>query len=79
MNTNEFKASRVRKGFTQEKLAQLLGVTKSSLSRKENGITPFNCIEISLIKVALELTPEDIDKIFFKEKVENNSTKYGTG
>ena len=49
MNTNEFKASRVRKGFTQEKLAQLLGVTKSSLSRKENGITPFNCIEISLI------------------------------
>ncbi|MBU5227804.1 helix-turn-helix domain-containing protein [Clostridium senegalense] len=79
MNTNEFKAARIRKGYTQEKLSKLLGVTKSSLSRKENGLTPFNCIEVSILKEILKLTPEEIDNIFFNEKVVFKTTKNNTG
>ena len=37
--SENLKALRVSRGFTQEQAAELLGVSKQSVSRWENGVT----------------------------------------
>lgn len=75
MKTNDFKSLRIQKGYTQEKLSVLLKVSKPSLSKKERGVVPFNLREISMLKQILGLTPKQIDRIFFDEKVVFKTTQ----
>ena len=61
-------AWRKRKGLTQEQLANILNVTKSTVSRWEKGVRHIDMADLQRIAeafgvdpVALFLAPEDID------------------
>lgn len=75
MNTQLLKSYRVKLGFTQKNIAKLLQIDVTTYSKKENGVIEFKASEISILKVILNLTPMDIDEIFFNHNVEINSTK----
>lgn len=72
VNVNEFRAARVRCGYTQKSLAQEIGITPSKLSMKENGRAKFTVKDIGCIAKALHLTPDDIARIFFADLVALN-------
>lgn len=69
-NTNLLKARMVERGDTDciAKLAELLGVSRTTASNKMNGKTPFNQTEIALISEEYTLSDEDIRKIFVKDE-----------
>ena len=69
-NTNLLKARMVERGDTDciAKLAELLGVSRTTASNKMNGKTPFNQTEIALISEEYILSDEDIRKIFVKDE-----------
>lgn len=67
MNYNEFKAARVKKGHTQESIAGALGMCKSTISKKERGIINFTVNEVVVLKNLLELSVDEVDRIFFSE------------
>lgn len=75
LNTQLLKSYRVKLGFTQKNIAKLLQIDVTTYSKKENGVIEFKASEISILKVILNLTPMDIDEIFFNHNVEINSTK----
>ena len=57
--------ARRRKLKTQQDLAYLLGISKSTYSRKENKHIPFTQDELNSIKVYLGLTDKEFMEIFF--------------
>lgn len=63
----------LRKITTQE-LAKIIGMSVASLSYKMNNIREFKQSEILAIQVALDLTDEQRDSIFFTLKVDKTST-----
>lgn len=65
MNSNILKSKIKLNGDTQEELAEYLGITNSTLSFKINGKNDFLRAEIQLIKQRYNLTPQEIDQIFF--------------
>jgi DNA-binding XRE family transcriptional regulator len=67
MNFKEFKAVRLQKGHTQQSLATVLGLAKSSISKKERGLIKFTVNEIMVLKNLLGLSVEEVDRIFFSE------------
>lgn len=66
---NEFRASVIRAGLTLEKLATDIGINPATLSRKMSGESDFTRAEIHHIRMALNLTPAEADKIFFADKL----------
>lgn len=50
-------------------LAAALGITHPCLSGKIHGRTAFTCTEVQVIKERYSLTPEQIDRIFFADRV----------
>lgn len=70
MNKRELMAAMARHGDTGGSLAEYLGMARSTFSQKinENG-TQFNQGEITMIKNRYNLSPEEIDAIFFAEVV----------
>lgn len=52
-------------GDTQNTLADVLGITKSTLSWKINGKTDFKQSEIKMIADRYNLTGEEIKSMFF--------------
>jgi len=64
MKTNELKAEFARHGKTYEDISKLLNISEGSVQRKVNGLTQFKPSEISVLKDALNLTPERVDEIF---------------
>ena len=66
-DTLELKVLIFRKGLSLAKLAKQIGVSIGALSYKTNGQRPFNQDEILKISQILELTPEQMMKIFFPE------------
>ena len=74
MITNELKAARIKKGLTQEKLSNKLGISTPSFSKKERGLIPFSINEVSVLKETLELTPDEVYKIFFTKEVALKTT-----
>lgn len=56
-----------RKGLTNQHVAQLLGMDESTFYRKRKGLTDFTRKEIQKLRSILNLTPEDVDEIFFTE------------
>lgn len=66
MNLNKLRGLRGEKRYTQEDMANLIGISNSSYQRKENGITQFTANEI--IKIA-EVLQVDISDIFFTQSI----------
>lgn len=52
-------------GITMETLAEILGINPATLSRKVNGNSDFTRNEMQLIKSRLNVSPENMDAIFF--------------
>lgn len=71
MNVNKLWAEIKKNGDTQGELAKMMGVTRATLSNKmsEKNKASFTQPEISFIKERYNLSPEEVDAIFFDEKV----------
>ena len=65
MNKNELKAEMLRHGDTNETLAEALGISKASISKKLNAKKDFKQTEIRIVKERYNLTGEDLIRIFF--------------
>lgn len=59
-------------GITQEKMAELLGISKNNYNLKENGKLDFNLVEVKKI---LKILNSDYETIFFDNNVTKNSYK----
>ena len=64
-----FKYYVARKGYKLNEIAEILGVNSSTLYRKITGENDFTRSEIITLKNILELTIEELDKLFFNEKL----------
>ena len=51
---------RNEKGITQEKMAELLGISKNNYNQKENGKLDFGLIEVKKILKILDCSYNDI-------------------
>lgn len=76
-NSNELRAAMTRKGMTQEQVAEALGVTTATLNYKINNKREFKTSEVKALVDLLEIPKEDIDKIFFANDVDCESTIEG--
>ena len=68
---------RIREKFKNEKnFARKIEISPTTLSCKLNNITDFTSTEIMKIcdKDVLDIPKKDVDKYFFEEKLENNSS-----
>lgn len=70
MNVNKLKGKIVEKQYTISKLADELGINRSTFYRKinKNGDT-LTIKEVNMICKILELTNEEAIEIFFNKKV----------
>jgi transcriptional regulator with XRE-family HTH domain len=69
-NMMKLKGVMVEKGMTQEKLAELIGMDRSTLIRKmKNEGLQFTVEDVQNITKALNLKPEEVLAIFFTENV----------
>jgi DNA-binding XRE family transcriptional regulator len=66
---NKLKGARVAKGYTQELIAKKIGITTKTYCRKEQGHVSFTPEEIIKISNLLELTIEQVNEIFFDNKL----------
>ena len=70
MNSKLLKSIMLLNGDTNKTLAEYLGISEQSVSKKINETgTEFKQGEISMIKKRYSLTGDQIDSIFFTEKV----------
>lgn len=66
MNKNLFRAMHTAHGDSQKFVAEnVLGISEQALSAKVNGDTDFKHSEIKLLIDRYDLTPDDVEKIFF--------------
>lgn len=70
--TNSLKLRSVilEKGFTQDQIAEKLGISSTSLNYKINNKTEFKASEIKKLSEILELTQDQVNDIFFAEDVD---------
>lgn len=68
MNKKKLRAKMMEFGDTAEKLAEILGIHRSSLSAKMNGYrgAEFNQTEIKTIAKRYKMTDTEIVAIFFE-------------
>ena len=64
MDLNKLKGKIVEKGWNVEKLAEYIGVDRSSMYRKLNNFEKITIGEAKKIAIALELSNEDASSIF---------------
>lgn len=69
MNTKGFRLLMLSHDDTQEKLAESIGMSLSSLNQRINGKVDFRQREIFAIKKRYSLTDKEVAEIFFDEKV----------
>ena len=60
--------------FTQEKFAEAMGISTTTISYKLNGLTEWTQEEIEKAVEVLSIPYEEIHVYFFTRKVEKNST-----
>lgn len=66
---NKLKGARVSKGYTQESISKAIGITTNTYNRKELGLVKFTIEEITKISNLLEFTIEQVNDIFFDNKL----------
>lgn len=64
--SRELKALRVRHGYTQKVLAELLDLGETSYTKRENGVASFTLEEVKKMKEIFHLSPEQVIEIFFE-------------
>ena len=69
MNSNLLKATIIKNGDTQEKLAKDMGLPTSALNMRINGKIEFRRNEIIFINNRYCLSSDEVDSIFFNEIV----------
>lgn len=74
-NTKEFKIALLRKGITAGELAEMIGMSRPSLSYKINNQRMFTVTEISKISEILGLSLIEKERIFFDNEVAKISTE----
>lgn len=70
------KKLRVENNLSCKKMADLIGVSKASYSKKENGIVKFSLTEA---KIIADKFKKSIEEIFFSIKVTQSETKLING
>ena len=68
MHSNLLRAALAQQGMTQGKLAELVGISPNSLSRKRNGKRQFTLGEVEAISRVLEL--QNPAAVFFCRKTQ---------
>lgn len=63
--SKELKKLRIDFDVTQEDLAKMLGISKSTYCRKENGAIKFLPSEIKFLKKFYNLSSDQVYNIFF--------------
>ena len=61
-------------GYTQEKLAQAIGISGGTMSQKINNKANFNQPEMQKMMDLLNIADAEVTSIFFNLKVEKNAT-----
>lgn len=69
-DTLEFKAVMIKRGLTLKKLANLVGISNTTLSYKINNKREFTSSEMEAIREALNLTEDERNRIFFANNVD---------
>lgn len=69
MNPIEFKIAQIRAGVSKEDIAKHLGLNPTTIYRKFNGESDFTLSELRKLKKFLNLSNEDVDRIFFSEEL----------
>ena len=70
MNITELRVEMIRAGKNIEDIAQELGVTPSTLYRKMDGKSDFYLNELKTIKKVLNLSFDDMKRLFFVEELD---------
>jgi hypothetical protein len=66
---NLFKFHVNKSNVTMESIANKIGINATTLYRKVNGESDFTRGEIQIIRMQLNLTADEADRIFFTEKL----------
>lgn len=68
MNATKLNTKIIEKGFSISTIAVLMGIPKSSLYRKIDGIEPISIYDAMRMKELLDLTNEEALDIFLSEE-----------
>ena len=69
MKLRLLKAKRVLKGMYQHEIAKEIGISHKSYNFKENGKVEFNVEEILKVIECLDLNFDEVNDIFFSNKL----------
>ncbi|MBE7048966.1 MAG: helix-turn-helix transcriptional regulator [Ruminococcaceae bacterium] len=69
VNTNKLRGKIVEQGLTFAKLAQMLGVSPSTLGRKIKNLSAMTLEEVEQIRDFLGIPPSQIMEYFFSEHI----------
>ena len=69
MKKNVFRSIMALHNDTQKDIADALGITEQTVSDKINGLSEFKAGEIKLLIARYDLTPIQVDDIFFGEEI----------
>lgn len=75
---NRLKAERIAKGYTVQEMADKLGISKGTYSKKENGKTPLTVEDFTAITNVLKI-PREHMTIFFVVNVDEMETIHRGG
>ncbi len=67
VNTNKLRGKIVEQGLTFGRLAQMIGVSPSTLGRKIRNVSDMTLEEVELIRDSLNIPPNRIMEYFFTE------------
>lgn len=67
VNTVELKVAMMRRGLTQVKVAEAMGMYQPVLSLKVNNKRQFKVSEIAKLRDLLGLSPDELNEIFLEQ------------
>ena len=70
VNSAMLKGTIVKAGFTQDEVADKLGLSPTAFNNKVNNKSEFKASEIKRLTVILNLTRDEVDLIFFDYEVD---------
>lgn len=72
INANLLRGKIAENGYTQERFAEKIGISRHSLNRKIKEKTSFTIDEVNIIAKELDLNKDNIIAIFFNPKIPNS-------
>lgn len=74
-NYAKLRGLMVERGVEVSKLASILGISRQAMSEKLNGRSKISLLDAQKIAVALSMTKDERDTIFFSELVKSETTQ----